>query len=269
MPLAVGVAVAGVPAFARLRRRGRARIAPRPRPGQTLASERDASCRRQAGREWTRLEKATFLTANEKRTQAGYDPVSGGDELKRRPVHDLTRRFNPYHDELGRFTDAEGHAYGRTPDGTPVDAAQALSGYPVDLLEEEAEGGHTISVHVGKGPEELKARVRATIAEGTYSSEDRQRIRSGSFPSVEAANKLVNATISANKDIVDGIASGVLDAQRIEKEFGRVTGIEAYALSLNAQPRVRDTTAVGVFVRRDTSSPNGFRVISAYPRNLD
>lgn len=39
-----------------------------------LASERDAL--------WTRLEASSFLTANEKRLAAGYDPVTGGDELK-------------------------------------------------------------------------------------------------------------------------------------------------------------------------------------------
>ena len=79
-----------------------------------LSSERDASCRRQAGREWTRLEKATFLTANEKRTQAGYDPVSGGDELKFRPDR-LAAKFRPDQPRVpagtpdgGQWTNADG-----------------------------------------------------------------------------------------------------------------------------------------------------------------
>ena len=72
-----------------------------------LASERDAL--------WTRLDKATFLTANEKRTAAGYPEHAGGDEL--------AAKFNPYHDDAGRFT--FGPDGPRAPDGTPVDDVQA------------------------------------------------------------------------------------------------------------------------------------------------
>jgi hypothetical protein len=31
---------------------------------------------------WTRIDKAIFLTANEKRAVVGYGPISSGDELK-------------------------------------------------------------------------------------------------------------------------------------------------------------------------------------------
>jgi hypothetical protein len=42
---------------------------------------------------WARLDGAGFLTQNEKRAAAGYGPVG-----------DANAKFNPYHDEAGRFT---------------------------------------------------------------------------------------------------------------------------------------------------------------------
>jgi HK97 family phage portal protein len=41
---------------------------------EALSTEREAL--------WARLEKATFLTPNEKRTALGYAPIAGGDEIK-------------------------------------------------------------------------------------------------------------------------------------------------------------------------------------------
>jgi HK97 family phage portal protein len=41
---------------------------------EALSAEREAL--------WSRLEKSTFLTANEKRTALGYAPLPGGDEIK-------------------------------------------------------------------------------------------------------------------------------------------------------------------------------------------
>jgi len=41
---------------------------------EALSPEREAL--------WTRVDKATFLTTNEKRTAVGYGPVAGGDEIK-------------------------------------------------------------------------------------------------------------------------------------------------------------------------------------------
>jgi hypothetical protein len=50
---------------------------------------------------WTRIDKATFLTQNEKRAAVDYCPVDGGDELKGSdpaglaPSHNLASKFNP------------------------------------------------------------------------------------------------------------------------------------------------------------------------------
>jgi phage portal protein BeeE len=40
---------------------------------EALSTEREAL--------WSRLEKSTFLTPNEKRTALGYAPIAGGDEI--------------------------------------------------------------------------------------------------------------------------------------------------------------------------------------------
>jgi HK97 family phage portal protein len=63
---------------------------------------------------WTRIDKATFLTANEKRTAVGYGPITGGDELKASDTAGLAlidapdpkANFNPAQprDEVGRWT---------------------------------------------------------------------------------------------------------------------------------------------------------------------
>lgn len=51
---------------------------------------------------WARLEKASFLTVDEKRAAAGYGALAEGEGGA------LASKFNPYHDELGRFTTADG-----------------------------------------------------------------------------------------------------------------------------------------------------------------
>ena len=65
---------------------------------EALSSEREAL--------WSRLEKATFLTQNEKRAAVGYGPAEGSDPAGLTPSRDgdPAQKFNPNHDELGRFT---------------------------------------------------------------------------------------------------------------------------------------------------------------------
>jgi hypothetical protein len=62
---------------------------------EALAPEREAL--------WARLEKTSFLTLNEKRTQAGFGPAAGGDQVKQ-TTESLADKFNPHHDDRGRFT---------------------------------------------------------------------------------------------------------------------------------------------------------------------
>jgi hypothetical protein len=174
------------------------------------------------------------------RLKAGYDP-------------------NQPRGDHGRWVDTGG--------GTRFAQADMPDRSHVDLLDEEQRGGHTISKHVGATPGTLTGYVRDSILMDP--SPDRHDIRSGSFPSLEAADKLVNATLDRNRDTVDGVRSGILDKQRVDAYFGSPTGIEAYASTIRSQPRIRETYGVGVYIRRDPSAKNGFRVITAYPRNRD
>ncbi len=60
---------------------------------EALSTEREAL--------WSRIDKATFLTPNEKRSAVGYGPVAGGDEIKSAAANG---KFTPHHDDRGRFT---------------------------------------------------------------------------------------------------------------------------------------------------------------------
>src|SRR5436853_4553268 len=90
---------------------------------EALSTEREAP--------WSRIDKATFLTPNEKRSAVGYGPISGGDEIKSATA---AQKFNPHHDHLGRFTfgpnpDAPQPAQARRPragrgQGTPAQQAR-------------------------------------------------------------------------------------------------------------------------------------------------
>jgi hypothetical protein len=83
----------------------------------------------------------------------------------------------------------------------------------------------------------------------------------------DAADRLVNSTIEQNRSVVEAIAMGLLPEQRVESYFSSPTGIEAHAQTVRSRPVIRDAFGVGVYIRRDISSPRGYRVISAYPRN--
>lgn len=117
------------------------------------------------------------------------------------------RSSNPHHDAAGRFTFGPGG--GAAPDGTPVDPAADRQGYPINIFEEDARGGHTVARHVCKSEQYLKARIlgsRTNIAQIFSFGE----MRAGSFPSIEAANKLVNSTIAENSATVDAFKSVIL-----------------------------------------------------------
>ncbi len=138
-------------------------------------------------------------------------------------------------------------------------------GRPISLLEEEQRGGHTIEKHVGKSENFLIDRVLNEVYRaGMFTIGLKQ---AGSFPSLEAADKLVNSTLSANQPIVDKVASGeIKGTTSIEKDFGSITGYEAYRNNDRSQPAMRRTTAVEMWIRHDSASPNGVLVVTAYPK---
>ncbi len=92
-------------------------------------------------------------------------------------------------------------------------------------------------------------------------------LREGSFPSMEAANKLVNATIARNPDKVDKVVNGLSGREDLDAMFGSPTGSEAYAASERVQPYIRPTYGVRVVIVPDRTSARGYRVETAFPRN--
>lgn len=149
----------------------------------------------------------------------------------------LKAGFNPdqLRDDHGRWTGTGGGSGGG---GVRVAQASDVERYRVDLFEEEQKGGHTIAKHGGKTPETVAGYVRDSIRADPDPT--RHSIRSGSFPSVEAANKLVNSTLARNRPIVDGVANGTLSERRVDAYFASVTGFEAYASTVRSQPRFRE-----------------------------
>lgn len=93
------------------------------------------------------------------------------------------------------------------------------------------------------------------------------RYRDGSFPSIQAASKLVSATISKNPEVVHAVATGVVAREFITANFLSKTGIEAFRRGPFEQPYIRDTFGVGVVIAHDPGSPKGYRIVTAYPRN--
>ncbi len=150
-------------------------------------------------------------------------------------------------------------------DATRVRLAQTdrLAGYPVDLRDEEARGGHTIEKHVSKSPEALVAQVRTAFLQDERAFDS----RAGSFSSLEAATKLVNSTLSQNRAIVDLVASGLRPREVVISRFGSVTGFEAVMPTARSQPFFRETYGVGAVIVHDRSSPRGYRVHTAFPTN--
>jgi len=228
-----------------------------------LSAEREAL--------WARLNAATFLTANEKRAAVGYAPAdtsSAGDVgVKYSPDQPRAPEGNP---DGGQWTDGGGGSGG----GSSSDAGAESSGrirlaqaeewpsHRIDLRDHEGRnGGHAIAEHVGRserGPALVRRRV-------------------GSFPSIEAANKLVSATLSrskiqpgetlSNRELVGRVARGETNGAFITLEFDSKTGREAYAASAVSEPFLRDTYGVAVAIVHDENATNGFTVLSAYPRN--
>jgi Bacterial CdiA-CT RNAse A domain len=130
------------------------------------------------------------------------------------------------------------------------------SGYPIDILEEESRGAHTVERHVGKSDDYLRRRL-----------ENESLKEASSFTTVEAANKLINATIADNKDKVARVVRGQEPRDTLELKFDSPTGYQMYKDSASSQARRRDTYWVRVVIERDVSNPRGFRLVTALPFN--
>jgi hypothetical protein len=153
------------------------------------------------------------------------------------------------------------------PDGAGVDGVQlAGDGRPVELLGEEQRDGHAIEDHVRKSDQWLLNDVRSRATSAINKGDTFDDFRSGSFTSLEAANKLVNATIAANQGKVDRVVIDRIPKETLDHDFDTPTGREAYMRNERSQAVIRDTYSVRVVIVQD-SSEKGYRVLTAFPRN--
>ncbi len=209
--------------------------------------------------------------------------------LKYNPGQPRVPRGNP---DGGQWTSAGGSAGGqsltRTPDeptagsgrsdprilsdatpdnfykpGTQLAQNERQRQEPIRLEGEELKGGHTIEFHVNRSEIALKAQAQARF-DSNPKAED---VRSGSFSSLAAANKLVNSTLAQNQAIVDSVASGVIKEKVIISEFNSITGIEAVAPNARSQPYIQKTYKVGVFIIHDPYASRGYRIYTSFPTN--
>ncbi len=140
-----------------------------------------------------------------------------------------------------------------------------LQGYQIDLREEERLGGHPISRHVGKSDAFLKARVQDEARKAIERGDLFDGISVGSFLSLDAATRLVNAALARNPDQVARVANGEESPIIINVRFRSATGKEAYLRTFHARPVMRSTSGVRVLLVYDPRVSKGFRVQSAFP----
>jgi len=187
-------------------------------------------------------------------------------------------------DELGRWTSGASRVGDAAAADNNVDSDQVLSdaspdpirpgaqyaqneprGRPIDLLEERQLGGHAIEGHVGKSHEFLLARVREHALSAERKGDFFQGFRVGSFSSLEAANRLVNATVAQNPAKIERIMSGQSPREELVGRFDSITGYEAHMRSERTQPYIRETDGVVVVAIPDRRAARGYRVDSAFP----
>ncbi len=137
---------------------------------------------------------------------------------------------------------------------------------PQDLRFHETRGGHTIALHVGKSEAFLLRSVTIPRVRTLFAS--KYRYRHGSFSSLEAAQKLTNANLSQNAEMVNSVARGDSEDAFVKSTFGSITGKEAYRTTQSASSSIglRNTIGVGTYIRHAPDMPNGFIIITSYPR---
>ncbi len=138
-------------------------------------------------------------------------------------------------------------------------------GYGVDILEEDANGGHTYERHVGKSERYLIDRVNSDAKDIVDRGDNFRGLSRSSFTSVDSAQKLVNAALASDPAEVSDVVAGRRPYGVINYEAGSYTGYEAYLERYNSQAYIRGTYGVRVVIRSDPGSERGYRVISAFP----
>lgn len=140
-----------------------------------------------------------------------------------------------------------------------------LEGYPVDLRQDELRGGHTIREHVGKSHRYLTERVQREGFQIIERGDLFRGLSRSSFASLDAATRLVNATLAQNRNAVDRVARGERPLDLISARFRSATGYQAHLPTLHTRPFIRETFGVRVIIVRDPGTERGFRILTAYP----
>ena len=160
-------------------------------------------------------------------------------------------------------------------DQQPIDGAEIIpaagegGNYGVNLLDDEGKNGaHTIAKHIHYDDASLLSTARSTqqkyLKQYRLGERRNGEIVVGAFTSLEAANKLVNATISDNKGMFAMFLASK-DYVLLRSTFSEPTGREAYASNLWSGFKVRDTWSVNVLLMKDPSALKGYRVHTAFP----
>ena len=240
-----------------------------------------------------RIDRASFLTADEKRAAVGYGPLlpsevpapfdappSGGtgvvSSLKFSPEQP---RADAGNSDGGQWVDAGGGSGGftdsrvlsdATPDNLALPGARLAQNdgserYRVNISEEDARGGHTVKDHVGKSDDELLTILEQEVIHTPRYSYYKEA--QSSFISRESANDFVNRILERNAPKVDAVASGLVDEAWLEDRFGFPTGKQAFRPGPEEPIYMRPTFKVGVLIRHDQRSKRGYTVHTAYPLN--
>lgn len=137
--------------------------------------------------------------------------------------------------------------------------------YSVNLVEEDARGGHAVRDHVGKSDVDLLGVVERSVVRTPGHTFYKKA--QGSFLSIESATDFTNRVLEENQKLVDSVVTGDVSDAWLDKRFGHPTGKEAFRPGPAMQPYMRPTYSVGVYIKQDKSSVRGYRVHSSYPHN--
>lgn len=127
--------------------------------------------------------------------------------------------------------------------------------------------GHAIQSHVGKSDSFLARKIRDSVwGASWFGSSD---TRAGTFPSLDAANKLVRAVLAENVQLLQDVIDGkIIEPIRLNQLFSSPTGREAYALrpwDISAPIFFRDTFGAAVIVVYNRKARDGYSIITAFP----
>ncbi len=248
--------------------------------------------------EWSRIGAASFLTQDERREAVGYGslptPASGPTELRYAPNQPRVPAGSPQGGQwtsggggggltgsVGFLDDAAGVAGSIGADATQTalnfdpnlanDSGIAgflqriAEKFVIDLTEEQAQGGHPYSRHVGRTYEELIRRADRNRLEIGPSEFWEDRV--GSFRNLFEANAFVNEALAQFWPTVEAVARGKRKKATLQAWFNRPTGYESYRRRYRDKVIIRQTTGVFVVIIHDPTLKKGFFVLTAYPNN--